>query len=973
MPYFNEAFRKLNDRQRQAVERTEGPVMVLAGPGTGKTEILAVRIGHLLNQPGINPNNILCLTYSNAGINAMKGRLRELIGEEAENISVFTFHSFAKKLLDANSSDFFRGKTLISDAERYMLIEKLIHDYLVPEDPGYLKPSFNSTLEKYAKIFNAIRQENLNQKSIIQLADKCINQILPLEDEYNLQNGNGLNSKGRDLANSIELFSTRIAKMYDEFENEVEKRNKFEFEHMLNEAILLLKSNQDLLIRLKENYQYILVDEFQDTNIKQIAILDILTEGVDKPNIFVVGDDDQCIYRFQGASEKNFSWIRNRFHQDLCTITLDLNYRSTPVILQEAFGLIQQNDNRQPEKDHPLISGNTKYNSASQPSPEIKTFASAEQEAYFIAKEIKEKIQNGFKPSEIAVLATIRNDYVQIGQWLNTFGVETKINQNWSDLLQSPFGKSLFNLLQFIRTREGNVYLAEGFLMQFLLQQSYYPFIIEVFLRSKTEESRDFYKWLKNYEGIAEKVKNVISNLDVFLNTKNEILSEHSIQLLSSLVTNDLTNHIEQNQSEAWIKFIEDFKSASKFYTLESLSELIWYHDQNNIPIKVDLDKNKNEDAVVLSTIHGSKGLEYEQVYLITAHDNKWEKKSKKGDVNVPKILNRFIVPEANSDDDFRRLLYVACTRAKTHLTISHSRIFRNKPTVITRFLNNYRNSARIVCTEIPEFEIPTVNQDTYTLNTNKELFTLIQNKITSFEISPSALSTWERCQNEFLYNAILKIPGGSSEPASFGTLFHEIMKEVGNDISVQYNQGVLNTLIDNLMEKHKYNFHSMHVEKYNAYAKYLVKSYLTDYPIKGRSFKIEDTFHAEITGRVRIKGQLDRVEIQGNNVKVIDYKTGSSYRSFKPFQNEAEPGTKYWRQAYVYTTLMMKNFEAAQGFKFEFHFPELKPVISEFTYEQNQSFENFIVDIWDNIQQLRFQKFCGNTDCIYCKLDLTK
>jgi len=973
MQYFNEAFKKLNDRQRQAVVTTEGPVMVLAGPGTGKTEILAVRIGHLLNQPGINSNNILCLTYSNSGVNAMKGRLSELIGGEAEKISVFTFHSFAKKLLDSNSSDFFSGRTLISDAERYMLIEKLIHDYLVPEDPGYLKPSFNSTIKKYAEIFNVIRQENLNQDSIIELANRCINDIMPLEEEYNLQNGNGFNKKGRDLAESINWFSTRIAKMYDEYEKELEKRNMFEFEHMLNEAILLLESNQNLLVRLKENYQYILVDEYQDTNLKQIAILDILTKGEVKPNIFVVGDDDQCIYRFQGASEKNFSWIRKRFNHDLCTITLNLNYRSTPVILQYAFGLIQQNDNRQPEKVHPLLSGNSKYNSATHPHPEIMTFQSADHEAYFIANMIKEKIAKGVKPPEIAVLAGTRNDYSQVGKWLNSFGIDTRINQNWDDLLKSPLGKILFNLLQFIRAREGNVYLAEGFLLQALLYKNYYAYLIQTFLQSKTEESRDFYKWLTNYDGISEKMKILLSDICILLNSKNETLSENITQILFSLATSDLSDHIDKRHIDAWFKFIVEFKNASKITSIESLAELIWYYYQNNIPIKVDLEKKNNDEAVVLSTIHGSKGLEYEHVYLIATHDKKWENKSSSRDVQVPKILNRFIVPEANSDDDFRRLLYVACTRAKINLTISHCRIFSNKPAVLTKFLHGYKNSTSVVYAEIPEFEIPTIDKDTYVLDADNELLNLIKHKITEYKLSPSALSVWERCQNEFLYNSILKIPSGSNESASFGTLFHEIMKVIGNDISIQYNQTSLNNLIDDLMVKHKYNFHSTHVEKYKAYAKYLVQSYLNAHPIIGRPFKIENTFFSEIDGRVKMKGQLDRVEMQGNTVKVIDYKTGSLRETSKPFKNENEPGTKYWRQAYMYTLLMMQNFEAAQGFKFEFHYPELKPVISVFNYEKNNAFEEFIGSVWDNIQNLRFQKSCGNKDCIYCKLDLTK
>ncbi|MBM3456500.1 MAG: ATP-dependent helicase, partial [Bacteroidetes bacterium] len=170
MTKFEKALEKLNDKQRNAVFSTEGPVMVLAGPGTGKTEILALRIGNILKEMDVNPYNILCLTYSNAAVEAMRNRLTELIGETSEKISIYTFHSFCKKLLDENAANVFEGKSLISDAQRYMIIEKLIYDHLSMEDPKYLKPAFSFGIDNYVKIFNAIRQENLDQKGVLEIA-----------------------------------------------------------------------------------------------------------------------------------------------------------------------------------------------------------------------------------------------------------------------------------------------------------------------------------------------------------------------------------------------------------------------------------------------------------------------------------------------------------------------------------------------------------------------------------------------------------------------------------------------------------------------------------------------------------------------------------------------------------------------------------------------------------------------------------
>ena len=973
MTYFETAIEKLNNKQREAVHNIEGPVMVLAGPGTGKTEILAVRIGHILKETDANPYNILCLTYSNAAVAAMRNRLSELIGETSEKVNIYTFHSFCKNQLDANASNVFEGKSLISDAQRYMIIENLIFDHLTIEDPKYLKPAFSFGIENYVKIFNAIRQENLDQKEILDLAKKCISELLPLEDKYQLKCGKGLKKTGLELTEKINRFANVIALMYDEYEKELEKRNKYEFEHMLNEAVLLLNSNKDLLLRLKENYPYILVDEFQDTNLKQVALLNILTEKVEKPNIFVVGDDDQCIYRFQGASKQNFEWMRNRFNGDLKTITLELNYRSTPMILQEAFCLIKQNGERQPEKVHPLISGNEKYKNGEHPNPSIKVFESDEQEAYFVANEIKEKIENGASPNQFAILGKRHADYNLTEKWLNYFNIETQINKTWIDLLQNPYGRSIFNLLQFIRCLDGNVYLAEGFLMQTLLLKTFHTNTITSFLKSKNVKGSDYYSWIQSNSTEFSDIIPFINRLNQLLKSKSNEINDELLELLSQLSKEHLMQDPSQKEIETWNDFVNQFRQTSRVKTLIGLSDLIWYHDQNQLPIKVEEKKSENKNAVTLSTIHGSKGLEYEQVYLIATHDKLWENKPDQGKIKVPDLLNRFIVPEADSEDDMRRLLYVACTRAKSNLSVCLYKNFGTRSAELTALMNSYKNSSSVTYEEMADFTIPKRNEATYELKTNEELLALIKEKVAAFEISPSSLGTWERCQNEFLYNAILKVPSTSAEVPAFGILFHEALKEVAKDISIQYDKKRLSALIDILMEKFKYNFHSTHIDKFKAYGIFLVADYLKRFPLTSKPNKIEETFHAVLRENVKIKGQLDRVDIIGNNVKVIDYKTGRSKGALKPYINEQDPGSQYWRQAMIYSMLMINNFKEDYGVQFEFHYPEVENAVSAFEYEENEAFLEFLKTVWDNIQKLQFKSSCGNEHCIYCKMDLSK
>jgi DNA helicase-2/ATP-dependent DNA helicase PcrA len=453
-----QAFEKLNAKQQEAVTQIEGPVMVLAGPGTGKTEVLAIRIGHILKKQDVYPSNILCLTYSSAAVEAMRSRLLSLIGPAANEIAIYTYHSFCNKQINENASDTFKNRSLITDAQRHMLVEKMIYDHLSPRERKYLKPASSTRINDLIKIFSTLKQEGITKDRLVEIAERCIEDDLPLEEKYLLKKG-GLNVKGRELKERIEKFATEIAEMYADYTDQLERRNKYEFEDMLIEGVLLLEKDQALSTRLQEQYQYILVDEFQDTNLKQLALISHLCSNVMEPNIFVVGDDDQCIYRFQGANKYNFTWTRNRFPR-LQTIVLDINYRSTAVILQESFGLISKNSDRQPEKNQPLTAGNINYQDIKH-KPVVRVYEDSQQEAYSVAKHIFEHSNKQYGGT--AILARKHKEFDLLKYWLGFHKIPYKTNRNWINLFDTNFGKCFHYLLQFARSYEENNYVADGF------------------------------------------------------------------------------------------------------------------------------------------------------------------------------------------------------------------------------------------------------------------------------------------------------------------------------------------------------------------------------------------------------------------------------------------------------------------------------------------------------------------------------
>ena len=728
-----EAFSKLNAKQQEAVLQIDGPVLVLAGPGTGKTEVLAVRIGQILKQQDVYPSNILCLTYSTAAVEAMRSRLRTLIGSSADEIAINTYHSLCNKLILQNAEETFRGRTLITDAQRHMLIEKLIYDHLSPSDKNFLKPASSSRINDLSRIFQTLKQENITKEDLVRHAENCINNILPLEEKYIKKNGE-LNQKGKELKVRIEKFATDIANMYEDYNRQLDERNKYEFEDMLIEGVLLLESNQLLATRLQEQYQYILVDEFQDTNLKQLALINQLCSNVMEPNIFAVGDDDQCIYRFQGASQQNFEWMRRKF-PNLKTILLDINYRSTAVILQESFGLISSNSGRQPEKDKPLKAGNSNYHGITH-KPSFKIYEDAEQEALGIAQHINETFHGQY--NDVAVLARKHNDLNLVMKWLDHYKIPYHTNRNWIDLLKTPFGKSFHNLLQFIRCQEENSYLADGFLMQFLLHKKIGNDLLHGYLLNKQARKSSFFNWLISDE-------NQISTLSTIAHKINQVYIKRHDEDLLTLLNNcivlaemNLETVSQDAEKKTLNEFITNFSTTYTDRSIYSLANMFWYHEQNGIPIRVELGAREwgEQNGITLSTIHGSKGLQYDTVFLIGCHNTNWEQRSGAEGIKVPDLLNRYIIPEPDSLDDMRRLVYVACTRAKTRLQASaYKKNFNGKPVTVTTLLEGFKNSSQVDFQEIPEIDLPSIQSNDYTISCDEGLMNLVHDRMASFII----------------------------------------------------------------------------------------------------------------------------------------------------------------------------------------------------------------------------------------------
>ncbi|MCB0681946.1 MAG: ATP-dependent helicase, partial [Saprospiraceae bacterium] len=353
---YHEAFQRvleqLNPAQREAVDHIEGPVLVIAGPGTGKTHILAARIGRILQETDTQAHNILCLTFTDAGVQAMRQRLLELIGPEAHRVHIYTYHSFCNSVIQDHLELFGRADLEpLSDLERVETIRELIDG--LPTD-HLLKGNYADLYQfegQLQDLFQRMKAEGWSAGQVLGQIDRYLDS-LPERPEYVYQINRAPHRKGDLKLAKIDAERERMEKLraaaplYDDYQGLLRRRGRYDYDDMILWVLSAFRQHPNLLRAYQEQYLYFLVDEYQDTNGSQNAVLHALIDYWESPNIFIVGDDDQSIYEFQGARLKNLTDFHAQFREELRLVVLTDNYRSSQTILDASRGLISHNEIR---------------------------------------------------------------------------------------------------------------------------------------------------------------------------------------------------------------------------------------------------------------------------------------------------------------------------------------------------------------------------------------------------------------------------------------------------------------------------------------------------------------------------------------------------------------------------------------------------------------------------------------------------
>lgn len=455
---FNEIYKGLNEQQRIAVDTIEGPVMVIAGPGTGKTQILSARIGKILIDTDTQPENILCLTYTDAGVVAMRKRLLGFIGPDAYKVNIYTFHAFCNDVIQENLSLF--EKTAldpISDLERIDLFKKLIDNFPKNHPLKRYRGDVYFEINNLQNLFSAMKREGWTANFISSKIDEYI-ASLPERDEYIAKRATKEFKKGDVRIDKIAEEAEKMEKLraavneFDRFQQMMRQANRYDFDDMINWVLKAFEENKELLAHYQEQYLYILVDEYQDTSGTQNRLVELLINYWDKPNVFVVGDDDQSIYRFQGANVENMLAFADSYKKDLLTVVLTNNYRSTQPILDISKSLIDRNNERLVKQieglSKELLSSNIKLNQLTH-APVIKEYETPRHEMIDITLQVEKLLQQGVQPGRIGIIYKENKYGEELAQYfkLRSIPVFSKRSLN---ILELPLAQKVILLVRYL-------------------------------------------------------------------------------------------------------------------------------------------------------------------------------------------------------------------------------------------------------------------------------------------------------------------------------------------------------------------------------------------------------------------------------------------------------------------------------------------------------------------------------------------
>ncbi len=1016
---FTEVYESLNAQQKEAVDTIDGPVMVIAGPGTGKTQILAARIGKILLDTDASPENILCLTYTDAGAIAMRRRLQQFIGADAYKVNIYTFHAFCNDVIQDNLSLFEKTSLdAISELESIQLFKTLIDAFPKNHPLKRYRGDVYFEVNNLKQLFSNMKKEGWTKELINQRIEEYISS-LPAREEFVYKRKYKQFNAGDLKQDKIDEEKERMEKLraavaeFDNYQHLMRKQNRYDFDDMINWVIKAFEDNKSLLASYQEKFQYILVDEFQDTSGTQNMIVQLLINYWDKPNVFVVGDDDQSIYRFQGANVENMLDFASTYKNDLKTVVLTSNYRSIQPILDISRTLINRNNERLVKQidglSKELVAANTVINQLTH-APVITEYNAVKDEMAAITNRINALYKEGVQPGKIAVIYKENKYGEELATYLRLKGVPVYSKRS-INILEDPFVKKIIQLLRYLNAEHDIPYGGDEILFEILHYDFYKIPPIEIarltvevnqkryggeptsLRKLLSDRSKEAPKTLfeKGFDARLKKVSSVIEEL--IGDVSNVTLQ----QLMDSIIRKaGVLPYIMQSKEKirlmqlltALYDFIKDETSRNPLLSLPGIVAIIDLMEKENLPLPM-VQVAGSDKGINLLTGHGSKGLEFEYVFFAGVNASSWEKKRKPGGgYKLPDTM--FSSQPASADEEeLRRLFYVALTRAEKYLFISYSK-FKNdgkelEPSMFIAEILEQHNLPveKVTLSEEEMMEFQSLHFTAQAPEIEKSEEDFITALLDKFVMNVTALSNYLKCPLGFYFQSLIRIPSGKNEATEFGSAIHHALEKLFRKMQ-ESGKEQFSTKDDMIadfnwyMHRHRENFTKEAFERRIEYGDEVLRNYYDKYiNAWNKIVAVERNIRGVVVNGVPLKGKLDKLEFNGKEINVVDYKSGDIDKAMPKLKgpNDKEPnGGDYWRQA-VFYKLLIDNYEQKDwkviSTEFDFVEPDKKKEYRKekivITPADTETVKQQLTDVWAKIQARDFYTGCGKEDCHWC------
>ena len=1014
---FSEAYRKLNREQKRAVDQIEGPVMVIAGPGTGKTQILSARIGKILIETDSQPQNVLCLTYTDAGVIAMRKRLLEFIGADAYKVHISTFHAFCNNVIQDNLS-LFEKTSLdpVSELERIQLFKVLIDGFPKNHPLKRYRGDVYYEIGNLQQLFSTMKKENWTPQFINQKIDEYIN-LLPGQEEYKCKRATKAFKKGDVRTDLIAEETEKMEKLraavneYEPYQLMMREKSRYDFDDMINWVIRAYTENSYLLTSYQERYHFVLVDEYQDTSGIQNQLVQMLINYWDKPNVFVVGDDDQSIYRFQGANVENMIEFADKYSQDLITVVLTNNYRSIQPILDISKTLIDTNQKRLvrelPNLSKDLVSSNQLIRHLTH-LPHIKKYGTQREEMIDITRQIDQLVQQGVKPERISVIYRENRYGEELFEFLKRRNIPAYSKRS-KNILQIPFARKVIQLLHYLAAEHDTPFGGDEMLFE-ILHFDFYR-IPPVEIARITVEANGL-----KQGGEATSIRKLVQqkihqppqtlfdtpihpHLKKISNQLEELIAavpNVTIQTLFEMVIRDggVLDYVMNNDRKVYLlqvltglfDFVKEETRRNPDIDLEELTSTIKLMMENRISVPL-VETSGTATGVNLLTAHGSKGLEYEHVFVAGCNASYWDD-VRRGRSGYAFPDTMFSSQTSSSEEELRRLFYVALTRAEKYLTISYA---AHRPDgrewEPSRFIHEIisKHTLPIEPVSVQADLVSQFNEEQFTSRSpeiEKTDEDFMKGLVDRFEMNVTALNNFLRCPLEFYYKTLIRIPVGKSEALAFGSAVHYAVQRLFERMKSSADQrfpgrAVLLEDFTWYMKRHRENFTREAFARRMEYGEEVLKNYYDKWigswsPVVA----VERNIRNIVVNGVPMRGKLDKIEFSGNEVNIVDYKSGDLEKAkdkLKPPDARQPNGGDYWRQAVFYKMLVDNDRNKWQTTSVEFDFIEpdkkgeyikklliIHPADVETVTQQ-------MTTVWNRVRKHDFYTGCGKEECHWC------